>query len=359
MKGLRFFWSAIIHTARISTVLQILLFLPLTLSTLSNQAFLLLSFLLFAHALIHGTLLLLWKSPALSVMQVPMHSALLLVVFNVFSQDLHPFLIFMTTWWGRFLNFSSPGFIIMESLSSLVVAQKLGKVGKEFVGEGEGFQTFGLLIASAAAYVAAAWWIVWSYGSAATSPLTSTLLGVALTAFMFLTFIGFGTRRTNVIESSGLALFLAYDIWLFTFDSESFTDPASSYAPLLGNILPHMQNLVNFITNTLPKPVLVALAYRLGILHCASLILPSIGADSWESEAGVDDSWSDRPTSALTRLLLTYRQAIFIMVFSHLLLLDHPTQVWWRWMSVFFTLLLWGVELSVSEDNDVKEWKVE
>jgi hypothetical protein len=42
-----------------------------------------------------------------------------------------------------------------------------------------------------------------------------------------------------------------------------------------------------------------------------------------------------------------------------LLVLDHPTQVWWRWMSVFFTLLLWGVELSVSEDNDVKEWKVE
>lgn len=140
--------------------------------------------------------------------------------------------------------------------------------------------------------------------------------------------------------------------------------------------MPHLQNLITFITNTLPTPVLVALIYRLGILHCASLILPTIGADSWEAEAGVDDSWNDRPTSALTRLLLTYRQAIFIMVFSHLLctcsqscihfnltvylVLDPSSQVWWRWMSVFFTLALWAVELFVSTDgDDVKEWKVE
>lgn len=102
---------------------------------------------------------------------------------------------------------------------------------------------------------------------------------------------------------------------------QSFNCKVSQFhsTPLLGNILPHLQNLITFITNTLPTPVLVALLYRLGILHCASLILPTIGADSWEAEAGVDDSWSDRPTSALTRLLLTYRQAIFIMVFSHLL----------------------------------------
>lgn len=47
--------------------------------------------------------------------------------------------------------------------------------------------------------------------------------------------------------------------------------------------------------NTLPKPVLIALLYRLTILHLASGILPTIGADSWESEEGVDDTWGDRP----------------------------------------------------------------
>lgn len=47
----------------------------------------------------------------------------------------------------------------MEGMSSLLVAQRLGQVGKELVGEGEAYQ-FGLLVAAAAAYVASAWWIV-------------------------------------------------------------------------------------------------------------------------------------------------------------------------------------------------------
>lgn len=57
------------------------------------------------------------------------------------------------------------------------------------------------------------------------------------------------------------------------------------------------------MTNTLPKPVLVALLYRLVVLHFASQILPTIGADSWESEHGDDDGWSVRPVS--TSMVLT------------------------------------------------------
>ena len=68
-------------------------------------------------------------------------------------------------------------------------------------------------------------------------------------------------------------------------------------APLLGNILPHLQTLVTFITNTLPKPVLAALLVRLVVIHFASRILPTIGADSWEAEPGVDDAWDERPVS--------------------------------------------------------------
>lgn len=65
--------------------------------------------------------------------------------------------------------------------------------------------------------------------------------------------------------------------------------------PLLPNILPHFETLANFVINTLPKPVLVALLYRLTILHLASRILPSIGANSWESEDDADDIWGDGP----------------------------------------------------------------
>lgn len=351
--------SAIFNAARFSTLLQILIFLPLTLATLNTSAFLLLSLLLSAHSLIHGSFNLLWRSDALSILQVPVHPFLLLVCFNAFS-SLNPSLRFAADYWGAALTFSGPLFISMEGLSSLLVFQKLGQEGKRLVGEGEVYQ-FALLIASAAAYVLSAWWIVVSYPAAASSPLSSTLLGVAITAFLFLTFIGFVLRRTNIIESSGLAVFIAYNVWLCGFDQTPFTDGALSYAPLLPNILPHFQTLMNFILNTLPKPVLIALVYRLAILQLASRILPTIGADSWASDEGVHINWDDRPTSNLTRILLTYRQFIFITVYSHLLLLDHTSQIWWRWMNIFLTLVIWSVELLVSSDDDVatKDWKVD
>jgi hypothetical protein len=139
-------------------VLQILIYLPLTLATLSAPAFLLLSLLLCIHSLIHGTLILVWGAEALSVMQVPMHPFLLLVCFNVFSTTVHPYLLTATSLWSSFLTFSGPLFIIMEGMSSLLVAQKVGQAGKRLVtvGEGEGYQ-FALLIATAVAYVTSAW----------------------------------------------------------------------------------------------------------------------------------------------------------------------------------------------------------
>ena len=75
-----------------------------------------------------------------------------------------------------------------------------------------------------------------------------------------------------------------------------YTSNCVTYStPLLDNILPHLQTLVNFFSNILPKPVLVALLYRLIVLHFASRILPTIGTDDWESEAGDDDNvWDGR-----------------------------------------------------------------
>ncbi|KAJ7932444.1 hypothetical protein B0H13DRAFT_2227624 [Mycena leptocephala] len=330
------------HFARLSTALQILIFLPLTLATLSTRAFLLLSLLLSIHSLIHGTCLILWPgSKALSFLQVPMHSFLLLVVFNIFSTPANPWLLMAADAWGKMLAFSGPLFILLEGVSSLLVVQKAGQIAKELVAEGESYQ-LALLVGTAVAYVSSAWWIVVSYSAAASSPLASTLLGAALCSFFFLSCIGFVLRRTNVVESSGMALFIAYNVWLCGLgsDEKSVFDSALSYAPLLPNIMPHFEALFNFIRHTLPKPVLFALSYRLTILQLASRILPTIGADSFDDTYGVDDTWEDRPTSALTRLLLTYRQSIFVTVYSHLLLLDPSSQVWSRWMLIFFTLLI-------------------
>ncbi|KAJ7071077.1 hypothetical protein C8F01DRAFT_1108995 [Mycena amicta] len=341
--------------ARLSTALQILVYLPLTLATLSNRAFLLLSLLLSAHSLIHGTCIMLWPgSKALSFLQVPMHSFLLLVCFNIFSSPVNSWVLLAADWWGKLLAFSGPLAILLEGVSSLLVIQKAGQIGKELASQ-EAHQ-IALLVATAATYVVSFWWIVASYSAAASSPLASTLVGAALCAWLFLSCIGFSLRRTNVIESSGMALFVAYNLWmcgLGSDDPRATFDSAFAYAPLLPNLLPHFEALFNFIRHTLPKPVLFALCYRLAVLQLASRILPHIGADSFDDTYGVDNSWEDRPTSALTRLLLTYRQSIFITVYSHLLLLDASSQVWSRFFLIFLTLFLWGIELVVTEDDGI------
>jgi hypothetical protein len=104
-------------------------------------------------------MILLWGSSALSFLQLPVHPFLLLLCFNIFSSIPPPWLISAADWWGTLLTLSGPLFISMEGLSSLLVVQKLGQAGKRLVDRGEVYQ-FGMLIATAIAYVASAWWIV-------------------------------------------------------------------------------------------------------------------------------------------------------------------------------------------------------
>lgn len=62
--------------------------------------------------------------------------------------------------------------------------------------------------------------------------------------------------------------------------------------------------------NTLPKPVLIALLYRLSILHLASRILPTIGADTWESE-DVDDESTDCPVRIYIGVCIVLPEVIY------------------------------------------------
>lgn len=67
--------------------------------------------------------------------------------------------------------------------------------------------------------------------------------------------------------------------------------------------------------------------YRLSILQLASKILPQIGSNSWSDEKeqhgtvdGEEADWEElRPSGKVTRVLLAYRQTIFVTVYSHLL----------------------------------------
>lgn len=234
---------------RLTTLLEILIFLPLTLATLSQSAFLLLSLLLTLHSIIHSTLSLILPTFALSngyvrrqlvgifvnlqicrrtlslpsllpFLQIPIHPFLLLLVFNVFSSlaSFTPGIITLASWWGSLLRYASPLLSGLEALASLIVIQSAGMVSKELAGRSEGYQ-FGLLIASASAYVGASAWVFLSFADAASTPMTAMLFGCALTSLLFLTGIGFNMRRTNVVESSGVALILAYNIWQCTDDT--------------------------------------------------------------------------------------------------------------------------------------------
>ena len=181
-----------------------------------------------------------------------------------------------------------------------------------------------------------------------------------------------------------------------------FSGQTGPLGPLLSNILPHLETLVNFITNTLPKPVIVSLLFRLSVLHFASRIVrPSssnlhtgllirkflsclplartagrtmpasttVGKAARRRASLASCSRTARrysspctPTSYVRSRLLCFLPSDLAGADACLrVVLDHSSQVWWRWMNIFFTLALWALELVVSGDDDpmAEKWKVE
>ncbi|PKI85587.1 hypothetical protein MVES1_000528 [Malassezia vespertilionis] len=58
-----------------------------------------------------------------------------------------------------------------------------------------------------------------------------------------------------------------------------------------------------------------------------------------------------KPDSTILPVLVTYSRFVLIAVYSHLLLLDQNHQIYWRLLTVFFTLCLWSVELLMSKEE--------
>jgi len=170
-----------------STLAQILIFLPLTLATLGRSAFLSLSLLLTIHSMIHSTMIILLPimQPSLPFLQVPLQPIFLLLIFNLYTSPWAALISAASAWEG-ILRYMGPFFIGFEGLASLIVVQKLGRMTAALIEkhEAEG-PDFGVLVFSAAAYVLSAWWITITYPYAAISPLASTLLGASITALIF------------------------------------------------------------------------------------------------------------------------------------------------------------------------------
>lgn len=88
-----------------------------------------------------------------------------------------------------------------------------------------------------------------------------------------------------------------------------------------------------------------------------------------------DREQSMRPTT----VVLAYRRAILIAVYTHLLrksrqnifmfaddanaaVLDAGSQTWWRWINITLFLATWSLELLLEADDDsdsISRWKME
>ncbi|GAC96631.1 hypothetical protein PHSY_004214 [Pseudozyma hubeiensis SY62] len=57
--------------------------------------------------------------------------------------------------------------------------------------------------------------------------------------------------------------------------------------------------------------------------------------------------------TSIISILVSYSRLILIAVYSHLLLLDQANQIYWRFLTVGLTLILWGLEITISKEDDV------
>ncbi|CED84393.1 ICE2 [Phaffia rhodozyma] len=428
---------------------QVVIGLPLVLDVLGLESFLLYSLMLTGYQIFYSTLTMSCKNtplarlpPILKQLLLPLPSLFLILTFKLHldppsaSSTLSVLLSTAPTLWSSFLRSSSPVFVLLEGLASLLVIQALGRAVKNWIDlgerEGEEVRGFGVLVGSSVAYVVAIWSLFTSFPPPpTTSPYPSFLLGIVLSTTLFLTIVGFRLRRTNVVESALVLAYVAWSVWLLE-EEGGWSRPAGEDIGLgayesgsakerkgRGRHVTDLGELVRFsvggvgevvrgLLDTLPLPLLIALIYRLTVLHVASRIIlfirrqigsyspsprtASIGSltpseDEDESssapgpspaEGAVDDEAERRekrenkisigqeasrrrrrerkendeaPSAKITSVLLSYRRGIMIAVYTHLLLLDH-SQAQWRWASITLFLSIWAAELLLPGEED-------
>ncbi|BEJ13408.1 hypothetical protein CspHIS471_0305820 [Cutaneotrichosporon sp. HIS471] len=393
--------GALSYFGGLATFGQVLFALPMALDLLGPPSFLLLSLLFTLHHFGYSTLRLLLKNtlfaPLITVLSFfsPLISGLcVLLTFYYYitppenSRFGHVLVNVLPYLYASVLRWVSPLFTLIEGISTLLVIQITGRIGKGWTADDdkeEGFEWRGLvgLVFSSLVYSSALWLIVYAFPD---MPFPAFLLGVALAATVFLSVTGFTLRRTNVIETAFVLLYVAYSAWLSGVErameprqfgtgwlSHDWAVPKSVSAPSV-NALAHYAvgsaiDSVWAVAGALPPHVLLSLIYRVVVLHFAARIVPMIRR-GWEdgSDTAGPNFWDGRslgeePTNMrITTIVLSYRRAILIAVYTHLLLLDAGSQTWWRWVNIALFLSVWSLELLLDPDDDaesVKPWKTD
>ncbi|WOO85072.1 putative protein [Vanrija pseudolonga] len=395
---------ALAYIGGMATFSQVFLSLPMALDLLGPPSFLLLSLLFTLHHFLYSTLRLLCKNTILaplifllSLLSPVISGACVLLTLYYYlyppqagNTAGHILVNVLPYLYASILRWVSPLFTLLEGISTLLVIQVVGRVGKGWADDDEkeeGLEWRSLvgLVVAALVYSAGLWLIIWAFPAA---PFPAFLLGAVLASTLFLSFIGFSLRRTNVLETSLVLFYVAYSAWISAAEgameprqygsswlSHDWAVPKSVSAPNV-NTLAHIAygNLFDslwHVSLSLPPHLLLSLIYRVVVLHFAARIVPVIRKSTgWDGESdAVPNFWDGRSLGEepanmrITTIVLSYRRPILIAVYTHLLLLDAGSQTWWRWINITLFLAVWSLELLLDADDDaessVGRWKVE
>lgn len=175
-------------------------------------------------------------STILSFLQPFLIPALLLLTLNLYSSNsstkpiLSPitsshyltsiwnFLSSTPLYWEVILRTSSPLFVILEGMSTLLCIQALSRFSGKRIERSSNPEVLQLLflILSAAIYVSCAYFLWESYDSVP-DRIGATLIGVAVTSVLFLSGISFALRKGNVVETSLVLALVSFHLYLFHF----------------------------------------------------------------------------------------------------------------------------------------------
>lgn len=122
------------------------------------------------------------------------------------------------SYWGTILTYASPGFALLEAISTVLVIQAAGQIATYLIEARSESFSFLFLIGSSATYVWCALNIFLAYSSAAKEAINATLIGVSLTTMLFLSAISFGLRRGNIVEASLMLAYTVFNIYLLASD---------------------------------------------------------------------------------------------------------------------------------------------
>ncbi|GJN93524.1 hypothetical protein Rhopal_006581-T1 [Rhodotorula paludigena] len=291
--------------------------------------------------------------------------------------------------WERVLRTSSPVFVILEGLCTLLCIQAVSRftIARIETTRSPDLLKMLVLIAAAGIYVGSAYFLWESYG-AVPDRISSTLIGVAVTTIVFLSGISFSMQKGNVIETSLMLAYAVFQIFHLSSRPQMYTAgllkhvfkaPGSNgHPPLPPVVLQSLDAISSAVSQTfgagvefvmaassaLPFSVIVTLFYRVAVLYAATRVVLALKRQT----GGYEDNRrlsEEEPAARIMTVVLTYSRSLLIAVYTHLLLLSESNdQVFWRWLNIFFIQAMWALEIRLGahlDDEGAVEnrWKAE